>query len=70
MSKPDPPNPGFKVCKTARITYLKKKSINLKYELHGRLLLSSITNAECVRRTTTPFLNNSILATTLRICNT
>ena len=61
MSKPDPPNPGFKVCKTARITYLKKKSINLKYELHGRLLLSSITNADCVRRTTTPFLNNSIL---------
>ena len=49
MSKPDPPNPGFKVCKTARITYLKKKSINLKYELHGRLLLSSITNADCVR---------------------
>ena len=67
MSKPDPPNPGFKVCKTARITYLKKKSINLKYELHGRLLLSSITNADCVvvrRRTTIPFLNNSILVTT------
>ena len=64
MSKPDPPNPGFKVCKTARITYLKKKSINLKYELHGRLLLSSITNADCVRRTIIPFLNNSILSIT------
>ena len=65
MSKPDPPNPGFKVCKTARITYLQKKGINLKYELHGRLLLSSITNADCVRRRTTiPFLNNSILVTT------
>ena len=66
MSKPDPPNPGFKVCKTSAHHIPEKKSINLKYELHGRLLLSSITNADSVRRTI-PFLNNSILATTLYV---
>ena len=55
MSKPDPPNPGFKDCKTAH-HIPEKKSINLKYELSSRLLSSSITNADCVR-TTIPFQN-------------